>query len=163
MQSNDERRNEGGEADDKEKRPLSGIERLWGEILTGTLQKESIATLYALKMVLDAPPDARIYRETSGNGYEYYTLKYRQPDHATGHMTMVSLYLGQPEDDILKRMRASLDERRKNPPVEVDLLEFETDKLRKLKHLFRKALAAAREIARNTPFRFHGHSLRRQA
>ena len=162
MDNDDKAQTQGVETKAIKKRAVTGCERLLGECLTNSLRPESFAILKALKIIDNSPPDARIYRETSGKGCEYCTLKYRRLDRETGRSRQASFYLGQIDDDILKLMRGVLAEKRAQLPARVELLDFDDDKLRKLKYLFQKAMDAAREISRKTEFRFHGYWLRRR-
>lgn len=162
MHKNDKIQPEGGGTTAAEEQTAPGGGKALSEFMPTSLRNVTRTSLEALKSVADSPLDARIYRETSGNGYEYYTLKYRQTDKNTGRRTLVSRYLGRPEDDILEMMHAIVAEKHKLLPARVELLDFDTDNIRKLKKLFRTAKDAAREIARDTKFRFHGHWLRRR-
>jgi hypothetical protein len=139
------------------------IGKLICSFVTGAFRQMPVRFQTLAPLLLQVPANARIYRERSGSGYTYCSLKFRTLDRNTGRSCVRGLYLGALGDDVVDWATAILQERAaagadgRAAPKSPDGAWIKT-----LRRLFADARAGARRAAKLAGFSFHGYRLVRR-
>jgi len=91
------------------------VGKLMVSLLYGDPHNVSIKTLTMLGKLRNLPRNAKIYLEHTGKGYPFYRAKYRRINPKTGRSEVVAVYLGRPDNEILRWAQAILLEERLIP------------------------------------------------